>query len=320
MKTKFANIFNTMENRNGALILLVVILMVGVGSGLAACTPNPPDETQSSWTDHLYQYQNTSVEDNSKVVAIVDLLPVGDLLIRDQVALETHDTPYGLGVSYKTEDRALVRENLSQYNLALMHNAAIMFALIENMDSLSITIQDQYNRTDLYEDRFWGMYITLENLNEHFGTDYFTRENLALAVATKETFGELVDQVMVMKPQYIADSGIYQEINHVIGTGWEIMPNSGIGATFVLEENVVVDEFDLAAAAEENDIDITEYYGQEIEMYALDIINYAGSEPDTFYAFFICEDKLIAYKNFETAENARELEFYCYQIAQGQGY
>lgn len=299
---------------------VIVVLIICI-LGCSACTAIKSNEKQITLADNLYIYKNTFVGDNSKVVAIVDLLPIGELLMRDKVELQTHDTPYGAGVYYKTADRAAVREHMAQYDVAFQRNAAIMFALITNMDSLSIQIRDQYNRTDLYEDCFAGFYIIFDNLNEYFGTDYFTKENLEIAVATKENFNEFVDKVMSMECAHEWNQSAGNEakaINDIIGNGWEVIVNSGMGAEFILKENIAVGGFDLAEASKDNNIDLTEYYGKEIKVITDRITNYAGQEPDTSYAFVFCEGKLIAYKNIGTNENARELSIYCYEISRKQ--
>ena len=204
MKNISISLFDPKKKSFGFVSLLAVLLTVGVLFGLVACMGTKTTNTQPGANapintiiaipaDDLYQYINTYVGDNSKVVAIIDLLPVDKPFKRESVYLQTDEDPYEVVVYYKTNDPDDVRENVRQYNNTFLCNAAVMFALIPNMSSLAIDVSDQS------EESFYGHFIEFKSLNEHFNTDYFTKEQLESAVTTIEDFNEYVDKVMTLR-------------------------------------------------------------------------------------------------------------------------
>ncbi|MCL1847330.1 MAG: hypothetical protein FWF91_05125 [Coriobacteriia bacterium] len=102
-----------------------------------------------------------------------------------------------------------------------------------------------------------------------------------------------------------------------LGSGWEVVVNSGMAVTLVLEENIVAGGFDLAQAVEANGAIITDYYGKEIEFKSYAFFDSGGQGSATSFAFVYHEDRLLAYQNIGSEENALALMRYCSELSEG---
>lgn len=81
--------------------------------------------------DALLALKTPYVGNNSKVVHIIDSLPLSQY--RQKVALQTKTAPYGITVGY---DCSRSDQDSAQIERALHSNAAMMFALIGNVDQI----------------------------------------------------------------------------------------------------------------------------------------------------------------------------------------
>jgi hypothetical protein len=107
--------------------------------------------------EKLLKHKTAYVGDNSKVVNLIGSLLYADL--RREVSLQTGSVPYGVTVNYDLEG---VNYDAAEIKSALLDNAVLMFALIDNVDVITFkvtepdqTFEYQFLRTELqtYFDR-----------------------------------------------------------------------------------------------------------------------------------------------------------------------
>jgi hypothetical protein len=118
---------------------------------------DPSVHSFSHVAEKLLKHKTAYVGDNSKVVNLIGSLPYADL--RLEVSLQTGSVPYGITVNY---DLRGVNYDTAEIKSALLDNAVLMFALIDNVDVITFkviephqTFEYQFLRTELqtYFDR-----------------------------------------------------------------------------------------------------------------------------------------------------------------------
>ncbi|MDD4402930.1 MAG: DUF4825 domain-containing protein, partial [Desulfitobacteriaceae bacterium] len=81
--------------------------------------------------DLLMKYKTQYVGDNSKVVALIDTLPLPQGITRSTVELRTSETPYGMTIHYDLENDS-VQISEEQF----FRNSVLLFALIDNVEKV----------------------------------------------------------------------------------------------------------------------------------------------------------------------------------------
>lgn len=82
--------------------------------------------------EYLMKNKTQYIGNNSKVVALIDALPLPEGITRSTVKLTTSQAPYGVTINYSMEDdSAQISEG--QY----LRNSLLLFALIENADEVA---------------------------------------------------------------------------------------------------------------------------------------------------------------------------------------
>lgn len=115
-----------------ALIIVVIILGYTllsnpVQQGIAG----NKDETGYD-IDFLMKNKTPYIGNNSKVVALIDALPLPLGIARDTVRLHTSNTPYGATINYNLNDDSIV---VSEEQF--LRNSLLLFALIDNADEVT---------------------------------------------------------------------------------------------------------------------------------------------------------------------------------------
>lgn len=81
--------------------------------------------------EYLMKNKTQYIGNNSKVVALIDALPLPEGITRSTVKLTTSQAPYGVTISYSMEDdSAQISEG------QFLRNSLLLFALIENADEV----------------------------------------------------------------------------------------------------------------------------------------------------------------------------------------
>ncbi len=140
---KMAEIF---KGQRKAIALLGVLCIAMLGGLLltSGLDKDPASGSISSYdAEGLLEHRTPYVGNNSKVVNIISLLPLSSW--RQEVSLQTEAAPYGITVNYDFRQTELTRD---QVKGTLRSNAVIMFALIENVESITYISQFSGEETE----------------------------------------------------------------------------------------------------------------------------------------------------------------------------
>ncbi|MFC5530806.1 DUF4825 domain-containing protein [Cohnella yongneupensis] len=115
-------------------------------------TPSQPSESAASKVtgydvQTLLEHRTNFVGDNSKVVALIDLLPLLGGVEREEVVLQTAEEPYGITIQYKIDNDTGITMDMDRgdpFTLEQLfyRHAAILLSLIGNADYIVFKVDD----------------------------------------------------------------------------------------------------------------------------------------------------------------------------------
>lgn len=132
--TKMAEFFRGQRKAITAMGILCLLLLSSLLLTSALDKGTASDIISAYDAEGLLKYRTPYAGNNSKVVNIINLLPLSNW--RKEVSLQTDSTPYGITVNYDFRETELTGEQVLE---TLRSNAAVMFALIENVDLIKFT-------------------------------------------------------------------------------------------------------------------------------------------------------------------------------------
>lgn len=139
VKARIKNVLNYKRPAFGIIIASVIVVIILA----VALISNPlssfnkeivagKDSRDVYDTESLLKNKTLYIGDNSKVVAIIDALPLPKGVARNAIELATSDTPYGVTINYNLEDdSALISEE------QFLKNSVLLFALIDNVQEVT---------------------------------------------------------------------------------------------------------------------------------------------------------------------------------------
>ena len=136
---------------------VVSVALVATAALVVVFTANPKNDPLATTTVHsgyvaetLMANKTLYVGDNSKVVALIDAMPLPAGIVRDTVALQTSATPYGITINYYLSDTSDVIRQGAINGDVFNRNSILLFSLIDNVDVINCKISDstgKYNGT-----------------------------------------------------------------------------------------------------------------------------------------------------------------------------
>lgn len=120
------------------VILVVGVLCIAIlstillTSGLTLDTKNLTDITNEYNAGELIEFKSPYVGDSSNVANLLNSLPLAES--RGEISLKTEKQPYGITVNYDFCNSVLTGEEIAE---TCRNNAAVIFALIDNVDELA---------------------------------------------------------------------------------------------------------------------------------------------------------------------------------------
>ncbi|SCY94365.1 M56 family metallopeptidase [Alkaliphilus peptidifermentans] len=142
IKSRIKNILSYRKPTFGVIILTIIITAVLMVTFLAnpkePYTAERPSSVEYT-IENLIANKTPYVGDNSKVVALIDALPLPEGIIRDTVRLHTSNQPYGITINLKTKDDSYTVPNNINTN-DFYRNSVILFSLIDNVDTIEYMI------------------------------------------------------------------------------------------------------------------------------------------------------------------------------------
>lgn len=188
VKARIHNVLNYKKPAFWVMVLAVIALVVSI----VAFSSNPPKsstapEVYSGYSiDALLANKTPYVGDNSKVVGLIDAMPLPKGIVRDTVALQTSQEPYEITINYLMKDAsdAMVNGNLRGNDFE--RNAAMLFALIDNVDVIHCRIADQ---TGQHDGASYTLDFTRDRTNQWLGVDMRPYSGSA------DTLKKLIDRI-----------------------------------------------------------------------------------------------------------------------------
>jgi len=188
VKARICNVLNYKKPAFWILVLAVMALVVS----MVAFSTNPPNgptaaDSYSGYSiDALLANKTPYVGDNSKVVGLIDAMPLPKGMIRDTVALQTSQVPYEITIHYLIKDASDAMVNGNLRGDAFQRNAAMLFALIDNVDVIHCRIADQ---TGQHDGAFYGFSYSRDVAEQWLG------EDMRPYSASAETLKKLIDRI-----------------------------------------------------------------------------------------------------------------------------
>jgi len=153
-KTRIKNVLNY-KKPVFWVVLTAAIIVIGVSIALIT-NPASISTDQKDFTKKIYGYRTPYVGNNSKVVNLAKELPVPEALTYTKVQLFTDKTPYTIEITYKTTTK-VQRSILETGNQGVFdQNAAIIFALIGNVEQINFILSDGNNQRLIQRTRTWA--------------------------------------------------------------------------------------------------------------------------------------------------------------------
>ena len=188
VKARIHNVLNYKKPAFWVMVLAVTALVVS----MIAFSTNPPNgptapDLYSGYSiDALMANKTPYVGDNSKVVALIDAMPLPKGITRDTVALQTGHEPYEITVYYIMKDASGATVNGAIQGDAFQRNAAMLFALIDNVDVIHCKIADQ---TGQHDGAFYGFSYSRDVAEQWLG------EDVRPYSASADTLKKLIDRI-----------------------------------------------------------------------------------------------------------------------------
>ncbi|MFY9172537.1 MAG: M56 family metallopeptidase, partial [Petrimonas mucosa] len=150
------------------VIVVAVAVVCAVGVAFATDKQNDKDLYLGYSIQALMNNKTPYVGNNSKVVGLIDAMPLPKGIARDTVELQTADMPYGITINYIMTDSANVEINGTISDNAFHRNAIVLFSLIDNADVINCKIAD---KTGKHDGATYAFTYTRETAEELVGKD-----------------------------------------------------------------------------------------------------------------------------------------------------
>ncbi|UZQ49043.1 DUF5301 domain-containing protein [Clostridium kluyveri] len=162
-KTRIKNILNY-KKPVFWVIAASIIAVIFIAIGLITNPSGSLKSEKNNFTEKIYKYRTPYVGDNSKVLNIINSLPVPETLHHAKIQLFTDKEPYGIQITYETTNDVKESFLRKENQLIFDENAAIIFSLVGNADYIDFVLktEGQFDRT---------IKITRSWLNNTLGKD-----------------------------------------------------------------------------------------------------------------------------------------------------
>ena len=170
VKTRIRNVLNFKKPAFWIIMIAVAVVCLAV----IAFSANPKHEQ----TDHdlylgysiqtLIDNKTPYVGNNSKVIGLIDALPLPGGIVRDTVELQTAALPYGLKINFNMNVDSDIKRRDAISGDAFYRNSIVLFSLIDNVDIISCNIRD---KTGDYDGASYSFTLTRGEAEKLIGED-----------------------------------------------------------------------------------------------------------------------------------------------------
>ena len=153
LKSRFQNIFDENKKKKGFFTLILLLLLVlcsgifiafGKNNASAVVEENTTSTNESSLASTLFQYKTDFIGDNVKVLNIISNLPSHEDVTYNSIQLQTAKQPYQLSIYY-TMDSMTTKRKWAISKETFYNDAVILLSLIQNLDEVTIYLEDKEN-------------------------------------------------------------------------------------------------------------------------------------------------------------------------------
>lgn len=171
IKSRIKNILNYKK----PAFWVIALAVLATASLIVAFTANPKSEQAPAHTvysgyliETLMKNKTPYVGNNSKVVGLVDAMPLPKGIVRDTVELQTAASPYGITIHFSINDASGIKVQGAIKGDAFYRNSIMLFSLIGNVDVINCKIAD---KTGNYDGASYGFTYTRAASEKLMGGD-----------------------------------------------------------------------------------------------------------------------------------------------------
>ncbi len=202
-----SRIKNILKYKKPAFWVITIAIIV-IAALTVAFTTNPQNKqvpgsiTYAAYnTKNLIANKTSYVGDNSKVVELIDAMPLPAGMSRDTVELETANPPYGITINYIMSDASNVTKQVAMSGDVFFRNTVLLFSLVDNVDTINCRI---IGSTSDYGRLSYGLTHTREMVEKIMG------EDIRHYADSTDTLEKLIDQLNSMSFTENADDEIIE--------------------------------------------------------------------------------------------------------------
>lgn len=189
IKSRIKNILNYKK----PAFWVILLAIAATASLIVAFTANP--KSKQSLQSNVYSgyavktlMNNKApyIGNNSKVIALIDAMPLPNGIVRKTVELQTDAPPYGITINFSMNDASSIMVNSAISGDALYPNSIMLFSLIDNVDVINCRIADN---TGKYDGVSYNFIYKREMADKLIGKD------VRLFSDSTDTIKNLIDQL-----------------------------------------------------------------------------------------------------------------------------
>lgn len=171
---------------------VIVLAIVATASLIVAFTANPKHDQTDPNTylgysmETLMDNKTPYVGNNSKVVALIDAMPLPKGIVRDTVELQTAASPYGITIHFSMNDASGIKVQSAISGDAFYRNSIMLFSLINNVEVINCKIAD---KTGEYGGASYNFLYTREAAEKLIG------EDIRRFADSTDTLKSLIDRI-----------------------------------------------------------------------------------------------------------------------------
>jgi beta-lactamase regulating signal transducer with metallopeptidase domain len=147
-------------------VIITALLMVVLTTNTGDAQVTAPAIYSGFNLENLMKNKTLYVGNNSKVVGLIDSIPLPNGFKRETIELQTSSKPYGLTINLNMKDSSNAMANgvLS----SLYNDSVLLFSLIDNVDIIEYKLSD---KTGNYDAAAYTFTHTRDNVQEFMGED-----------------------------------------------------------------------------------------------------------------------------------------------------
>ncbi|AFV03263.1 hypothetical protein UNSWDHB_1666 [Dehalobacter sp. UNSWDHB] len=153
IKERIKNVIHYRKPRvwiGAAIIIVITALMIGFIANPINGTATGQKTYSGYAVDKLLANKTPYVGNASKVIALIDAMPLPEGVVRDKVELQTSAEPYGITINYRINNASAITAEDGIIGNVFDRNAILLFALVDNVQIINIRFADSTGQLEGY--------------------------------------------------------------------------------------------------------------------------------------------------------------------------